>query len=203
MIQIRKGIFETNSSSTHAICVSKEKPNIEDVSIYGPYQFEERPYCFSRCESRLVDDFWDKLAYVYITVYTLSNESDSVISGFEKSVEHISEKYYTDDKYHPYNTKKLHDFLKSIEKEIIKGHAFVDHTEGLRGEFYERLINDQGFLERLLFNDESYITIGGDEYRGYNIKTIGFEYDYHYPDDTFEKKLDEYRKGFDVYLKGN
>src|SRR5699024_8913887 len=31
---------------------------------------------------------------------------------------------------------------------------------------------------RFIFNNKSYITVGGDEHRGYNIKTIGFEYDY-------------------------
>ena len=58
---------------------------------------------------------------------------------------------------------------------------------------------------KLLFNRDSYITIGGDEYRGYNIKTIGFEYDYGgmFEDNEFEEKLREYEKDNDVFLKGN
>ena len=66
----------------------------------------------------------------------------------------------------------------------------------------DRLINDKEFVKRFIFNIDSYITVGGDEYRGYNIKTIGFEYDYENEED-FINKLKEYEKNNDVYLKGN
>ena len=56
-----------------------------------------------------------------------------------------------------------------------------------------------------MFNRDSYITVGGDEYRGYNIKTIGFEYDYDkdYEHTEFWNKIEEYEKDKDVFFKGN
>ena len=56
---------------------------------------------------------------------------------------------------------------------------YVDHSYELKeSDFFNKILNDKEFLKRFIFNNKSYITIGGDEYRGYNIKTIGFEYDY-------------------------
>ena len=61
--------------------------------------------------------------------------------------------------------------------------------------FAKKLIGaDEDYLKKLIFNRDSYITVGGDEYRGYNIKTIGFEYDYtedtYYVNDKGEKMPD-------------
>lgn len=118
---------------------------------------------------------------------------------------------------------------------------YIDHACDLENKnILNRLIKDKEFVKRFIFNKNSYITIGGDEYRGYNIKTIGFEYDYDskghyinenleepptdwfdkkgcvkdkywnrymkeypYPNSDFWKKLIEYKKDNDVYLKGN
>ena len=73
---------------------------------------------------------------------------------------------------------------------------------------------------KFLFNNGSYITVGGDEYRGYNIKTIGFEYDYsgHYyvnnkgekpPKEWFDKDgrikgkyLDKYYEEYNIDAGG-
>ena len=95
---------------------------------------------------------------------------------------------------------------------------YIDHSCSLNNrDILDRLINDKEFVKRFIFNRESYITICGDEYRGYNIKTIGFQYDYdnnyintgteerpNYEDvGEFWDKLKEYEKDNDVYLKGN
>ena len=95
---------------------------------------------------------------------------------------------------------------------------YVDHANDLdHTDIIERLKTDDEFVKRFIFSKESYITVGGDEYRGYNIKTIGFEYDYdnnyintgteecpNYEDvGEFWDKLKEYEKDNDVYLKGN
>ena len=95
--------------------------------------------------------------------------------------------------------------------------CYVDHANNIDQRFIEKIKTDDEFLKRFLFNKDSYITIGGDEYRGYNIKTIGFQYDYeeHYVNHGTEQnpqyedvgefwnKLKEYEKENDVFLKGN
>ena len=67
---------------------------------------------------------------------------------------------------------------------------YVDHTEnfGENGFINKILDADVEYIKKLIFNKESYITIGGDEYRGYNIKTIGFEYDYKDGDHRMNEK---------------
>ena len=95
--------------------------------------------------------------------------------------------------------------------------CYVVHANNIDQRFIEKIKTDDEFLKRFLFNRKSYITIGGDEYRGYNIKTIGYEYDYEedyinkgteenpeYEDvGEFWNKLKEYEKENDVFLKGN
>ena len=68
--------------------------------------------------------------------------------------------------------------------------VYVDHTEdfGENGFINKILEANVEYIKKLIFNKESYITIGGDEYRGYNIKTIGFEYDYKEGDHRMNEK---------------
>lgn len=70
--------------------------------------------------------------------------------------------------------------------------VYVDHTEdfGDNG-FIEKIISaDKDYIKKFIFHRDSYINIGGDEYMGYNIATIGFEYDY--PDSKYpEKRINE------------
>ena len=62
MRKIRYGIFETNSSSTHAIVVPKEVK--EDG--YNAYDSLDHDYGFGREECRLCDNWDEKLAYAYM-----------------------------------------------------------------------------------------------------------------------------------------
>ena len=98
---------------------------------------------------------------------------------------------------------------------------YVDHANDLdHTDIIERLKTDDEFVKRFIFSKESYITVGGDEYRGYNIKTIGFEYDYsgHYyvnnkgekpPKEWFDKDgrikgkyLDKYYEEYNIDAGG-
>lgn len=116
----------------------------------------------------------------------------------------------------PDTSEPKFDFDTDNFREALKHtYAYVDHSEYfmiVKGEdrryappcigILEKLQNDDDYLKSFLFSDESYITIGGDEYRGYNLKTLGFEYDYRREED-WEKRVSEYEKTHDVYFKGN
>ena len=245
MKKIRYGIFETNSSSTHAIVIPKEVK--EDG--YNAYDSLDHDYGFGREECRLCDSWDEKLAYVYML---LKDNNVEKLDAFKNQVIEVWEKLFGNKDYTP--TPK--DVFNYIDRDGSDGNLtgkdgflilkerygnYVDHAEGLDGtDFIERLKTDEEFVKRFIFNRDSYITIGGDEYRGYNIKTIGFEYDYDskghyinenleepptdwfdkkgcvkdkywnryikeypYPNSDFWKKLIEYKKDNDVYLKGN
>ena len=75
--------------------------------------------------------------------------------------------------------------------------VYVDHTESFHENgFVDKIIHaDKKYLKKFIFNHDAYITIGGDEYRGYNIKGIGFEYDYndhHYVNEKGEEPPKEW-----------
>ena len=245
MRKIRYGIFETNSSSTHAIVIPKEVK--EDG--YNAYDSLDHDYGFGREECRLCDSWDEKLAYAYML---LKDNDVEELDAFKNQVIEVWEKLFGNKDYTP-NPKDVFNYIDRDGSNgdltgkdgflILKERYgnYVDHAEGLDGtDFIERLRTDNEFVKRFIFNRDSYITVGGDEFRGYNIKTIGFEYDYdsegccvnedwekppadwfdkdghikdeywsryckEYPYDNsdFWKKLKEYKKNNDVYLKGN
>lgn len=245
MRKIRYGIFETNSSSTHAIVVPKEVK--EDG--YNAYDSLDHDYGFGREECRLCDNWDEKLAYAYML---LKDNNVEELDTFKNQVIEVWEKLFGNKDYTP--TPK--DVFNYIDRDGSDGNLtgkdgflilkerygnYIDHACDLENKnILNRLIKDKEFVKRFIFNKNSYITIGGDEYRGYNIKTIGFEYDYDskghyinenleepptdwfdkkgcvkdkywdrymkeypYPNSDFWKKLIEYKKDNDVYLKGN
>ena len=207
MRRIRYGIFETNSSSTHAIVIPKEVK--EDG--YDTYDSLDHDYGFGREECRLCDNWDEKLAYAYML---LKDNDVEELDAFKNQVIEVWEKLFGNKDYTP-NPKDVFNYIDRDGSNgdltgkdgflILKERYgnYVDHAEGLNGtDFIERLKTDDEFVKRFIFNRDSYITIGGDEYRGYNIKTIGFEYDYENEED-FINKLKEYKKNNDVYLKGN
>ena len=207
MRKIRYGIFETNSSSTHAIVIPKEVK--EDG--YDTYDSLDHDYGFGREECRLCDNWDEKLAYAYML---LKDNDVEELDTFKNQVIEVWEKLFGNKDYTP-NPKDVFNYIDRDGSNgdltgkdgflILKERYgnYVDHAEGLDGtDFIERLRTDDEFVKRFIFNRDSYITVGGDEYRGYNIKTIGFEYDYENEED-FINKLKEYKKNNDVYLKGN
>ena len=207
MRRIRYGIFETNSSSTHAIVIPKEVK--EDG--YDTYDSLDHDYGFGREECRLCDNWDEKLAYAYML---LKDNDVEELDAFKNQVIEVWEKLFGNKDYTP-NPKDVFNYIDRDGSNgdltgkdgflILKERYgnYVDHAEGLDGtDFIERLRTDDEFVKRFIFNRDSYITVGGDEYRGYNIKTIGFEYDYENEED-FINKLKEYKKNNDVYLKGN
>ena len=207
MRKIRYGIFETNSSSTHAIVVPKE---VKEEG-YDTYDSLDHDYGFGREECRLCDNWDEKLAYAYML---LKDNDVEELDTFKNQVIEVWEKLFGNKDYTP-NPKDVFNYIDRDGSNgdltgkdgflILKERYgnYVDHAEGLNStDFIERLKTDDEFVKRFIFNRDSYITIGGDEYRGYNIKTIGFEYDYENEED-FINKLKEYKKNNDVYLKGN
>jgi hypothetical protein len=207
MRKIRYGTFETNSSSTHSIVIPKEVK--EDG--YNAYDSLDHDYGFGREECRLCDSWDEKLAYAYML---LIDNNVAELETFKKQVIEVWEKLFGNKNYTP-TPKDVFDY---IDRDGSNGDLtgedgflvlkerwgnYIDHACSLENQdILNRLINDKEFVKRFIFNRNSYITIGGDEYRGYNIKTIGFEYDYENEED-FINKLEEYEKNNDVYLKGN
>ncbi len=230
MKTIRQCSFETNSSSTHAIVIAKDMGEMECYTNY------DEEYGFGREIYRLVDHFDEKLAYIYYLVkslytneeykddITITTENTKEIRNFKTRTYNIYDKYIKlikeQDKY--INEVNLRELFKKFDALYIDYSLYVDHSEDFIGkykcyDFIDKILNDDDFYAKFLFSKESYITVGGDEYCGYNIKTIGFQYDYKEEcinkgteeEPVFEdvgefwNRLEEYKKTHDVYLKGN
>lgn len=200
MKTVRYGSFETNSSSTHAIVIPK-KVEEEDWDMGDSL---DHKYDFGREECRLVDHWDEKLAYTYMILkdfegWTDNNRKTKVtkdtIKKFKDRINKIYKEVEQIVQYKPYDgDPKPNDIFKYIDNdgegklgdiEFVYIHSwerpypYVDHCEDFdTNGFLDRILNDDECLKKFIFNNGSYITVGGDEYRGYNIKTIGFEYDY-------------------------
>ena len=206
---VRKGCFETNSSSTHAIVVPK-KCKKESINLYLSL---DHNYGFGREESRLCNHWDEKLAYTYMVLKQFEVDSSLHQDDWCKHVvtqEDIKSFITRVNKLWKRNLKKRNfdgatpnDVIKYIDEDKNDGNLtgndsfliiterygnYVDHAYMFDDtNFIDKVLSDDAFLERLLFSSDAYITIGGDEYRGYNIKTIGFEYDYEDHDYVNEK----------------
>ena len=207
MKRVRNNIFETNSSSTHAIVIPKQV----NSNNYMLYDSLDHDYAFGREECRLCYSWDEKLAYAYML---LRDNNVKELDIFKNQVIEIWKELFGNTECTPI-PKNIFDY---IDRDDTSGNLtgednflvlreryenYVDHVCGLEDKnILDKLINDKEFVKRFIFNTDSYITIGSDEFRGYNIKTIGFEYDYDNEDDFLEK-LKEYKEENDVYLKGN
>lgn len=82
----------------------------------------------------------------------------------------------------------LPDYVRNYYSDV-----YVDHTEDFGSNGFVDVIKkcDKEYIKRMIFSRDSYITVGGDEYRGYNIKTIGFEYDYNDHEEYYENEAGE------------
>ena len=69
---IRMNVFETNSSSTHTLVI----PHNVDSNRYDLYDSLDHNYYFGREGYRLVEDFDEKLAYVYYVLYNFKERYD-------------------------------------------------------------------------------------------------------------------------------
>jgi len=248
MIQIRSGLFETNSSSSHAIVVSLEKDyeiTWSDLySSWNEYDFE-----FGRELYRLLGSWDYKLAYIYIILLEIAFNPKVVFPRvdlekfktrvnkiYNETISKLPQREWSSNNEIPDHIFQILEFLNnrnlgkipdttipkfSFDTSLFENSlkhtwsAYIDHSEHFmtfEGEdrrysppcakLLEKLQSDDEYLKSFLFSDDSYITIGGDEYSGYNLKTLGFEYDYRKRED-WEERVKEYEKTHDVYFKGN
>lgn len=161
---IRKGVFETNSSSTHAICVAKtgtfeEIPNKIEIDL-NDYEFGWEFAGYFTAE--------EKLAYLLFGI--LHYKYSILINGrFEENPNHIKE---VTNKF-----EKLGKLLKKIGVETlyvngiyfyvgkygfnINTNGYVDHANELE-DFVDEMLSSEELLKEYLFNPRSYIATGND-----------------------------------------
>ena len=144
-IQIRQGVFETNSSSMHSLCILKvSNKNIDTytnkIDENGIWKFEEGELDFYRYPFRFLHTFEGKVKYA-IANYESNYESIILISDIVK-------------KYNP----------NFVQFEFAKSHGRIDVGGTDDYALNSWLENNNITLEDFLINPRYAVICDGDEY---------------------------------------
>ena len=153
MRQVRQNVFETNSSSTHSICVTKN--NILDNKVDEIYfRLDEFGWEYS-----ILSTVDEKAAYLYTGL--MSNEDYSLLDNVKKILDRNKIEYDFQDKDSTY--------------------YYVDHSYELC-DFLNDVCNDEDKLMRYLFSSESFVITANDN-DCYDIDIcVDYEHDEYYKD---------------------
>ena len=175
MKKIRNSVFETNSSSTHSICVCKENrgivfPEKIDINIQD-YEFGWEHEKYSSTD--------EKLAYIImgITARYYSQGITETCKKIELLLKTIGQWIKRVSVHGLYFL--CYDGSAYIEEE---NYGYVDHASEME-ELLDAVLNDEETLKRYLFSSDSFILTGNDNC-----------------DDDIEIKVDY---PYDEYYKGN
>lgn len=138
MRQVRQGVFETNSSSTHSLCITKN--NLLD-SLESRVDFRLKDYGW---EESIYKDTRNKANYLY-TALCNNGEHELILIISDTLKKHKIECTFEDPDDSKYGGCK----------------AYIDHNDCLSGELTE-LCKDENMLLRFLFSSESFIITGND-----------------------------------------
>lgn len=142
MINIRKGLFETNSSSTHAICIGKNNHNLE---IPSELTFQVGEFGW---ENEVYGDTTTLASYLYtaLTGYYSGKELTKYINHIYTLLGH--------------NGCKA-TFIEPSVDEWGFADGCIDHSEEL-GDFLNKVLSSDKALLRYLFSPDSFIVTGND-----------------------------------------
>ena len=134
--QIRQGVFETNSSSTHSICIAKEAELIIPKELH--FEFGEFGW-----EFRTLQSVEEKASYLYTGL-----KDNDRLDDFNNIVE----------------TLKNKGIEVTFEEQTGKNswdNGYIDHSDEL-GKFLNDICIDSEKLMKFLFSPLSFILTGND-----------------------------------------
>lgn len=133
--KIRSSVFETNSSSTHSIAISK-KP-----VVVGKY------ISFNIGEFGWENDTADTADYLYTAILEQNNRDD-LLDKLKNILDSYSIKY-------EFEEPRWQESSDGEDKWLIYG--YIDHSYELR-EFLDIILNDEELLMKYLFGDSTVYT---------------------------------------------
>lgn len=145
MIKVRNGVFETNSSSVHAICISSKPVDARGLCVtlrIGEFGWEHEWY----------QDIDSRASYVYTAACYIYNKD------FYKKFKELLEPYGI--KVECWGSERAR-FLNWGSDEYYLDNGYVDHGSELK-EFVDRCLNDADILIRFIFGDESFVMTTND-----------------------------------------
>jgi len=167
MKTIRKSVFETNSSSTHSICISKKMPEKLPKEI----TFEAGQYGWE------IDEVFDTASYLYTALFNESTQLETDLAHIASVLEKHGIQY---------DFKPVQMQFNSYSKKLKVVDVWIDHSNQL-ADFLKDIMSDDDRLLRFLCAPDSKILTGNDNV-GETDVTIG-------PDDPNEDTHEIYFKG--------
>lgn len=158
--QIRRNVFETNSSSTHSICITKNDL-LTDKRTFVDFTFGEFGW---ECDT--LTTVREKASYLYTGIYSVCYDDDERL------------KYCLDNIRDTLSSNGINCEFEGESKSFWE-HGYIDHGNELNN-FVNDLVGDNGKLMRYLFSDESFVITGNDnDDEDVNIN-VSYEYDEYY-----------------------
>ena len=141
MIQVRKGVFETNSSSTHSICISREHVEPSDFIYFclGNFGWD--------------NDEVSAKDYLYTAIMTMDNWEEEL-----DKLKSILDEYGVNYEFEEPELR-YYNYGHGVEGYYLENGSIVHCCEVLP--FVENVLNDEDLLMRLLFGN-SFVYTGND-----------------------------------------
>ena len=135
MKQIRRNVFETNSSSTHSICISKNPVTIDKFIHFGIGEYGWENDCVGTAN------------YLY-TAILIQDNRDDLLNKLKTILDSYSIEYEFDEpSWHK----------SAIGDGVWLEYGYIDHGYEL-GEFLDIILSDEDLLMRYLFGDSCVYT---------------------------------------------
>lgn len=185
MRQIRNGVFETNSSSTHSICISK-KP-ITDIILKRYLYFSLGEYGWGEEEVSPCDYLYTAIACDY--------------NNFEKRMYELKETLLNNGILFAFEEPKWSNDTKN--RYVLN--ANIDHSNELI-DFLDEILDDEDKLLRFLLNYDSVVYTGNDNDREDSSRCRDAEdVFYKYENKKMEtiKNPNHDEEKYEYYYKGN
>ena len=180
--QIRRSVFETNSSSTHSIAISK-KPVVAGRSIYfGIGEFGWGNGCA------------DTADYLYTAILERDDRHD-LLDKLKKILDKHSIEY-------EFEEPRYEDSYDGKYKWLA--HGYVDHSYEL-GEFIFTILDNEDLLMRYLFGDSAVYTGNDNQDSDPSGCNIADKYYWTEENGKYVEKLNPYHdeENYEYFYKGN
>ncbi len=145
MIKVRNGIFETNSSSVHAICISSKPVDAHGLCVtlrIGEFGWEHEWY----------QDIDSRASYIYTAACYIYHKD------FYKKFKKLLEPYGIEIKWSDSGHARFSNWYSD---EYYLDNGYIDHGDELK-EFVDRCLNDVDTLIRFIFGEESFVMTTND-----------------------------------------
>lgn len=188
--QIRNGCFETNSSSTHAICIAKG-----DYSLQNHIDFKFGEFGWEVKEHHSLRN---KASYLITAIFSsMKKETDKNLEKLKTILDKHNISYSIPEaeiKTYDYNDETFTYYSMD---------GYIDHSEDV-GDFIDAVLSDEDKLLRYLFG-ESMVVTGNDNSYDFEIRmhdVVGHNETKYGVYPIFGELKSEF-DNYDIYIKGN